>query len=238
MKKLIVIALLLMAFSGVGVRGQDQDQNQNKDDEQVRDLFVSYAATGSKGKPGAKIKIERLRDGKRQFVPLDAIFQSGDRIKLYFETNFPAFVELYNLGSSGGRQKLFPYAGASSRVKITSSYVVPYKATEWFEFDDRPGIERLSFIFSSAPIQPPASSSAHKRPSSAKKPVRPAGKASAEEAQQAFDKFDQARRGIDEEDEEDSRDFKRVQVKDDYYILGNQQRLQRAVKIAINLQHR
>jgi len=226
MKKLIVIALLCAAFSGV--RGQD--------DEQARDLFVSYAATGSKGKPGAKIKIELLRDSKRRFVPLNTIFQSGDKIKLYFETNFPAFVEIYNLGSSGDRQKLFPYAGTGSRVKVTSSYVVPYKATEWFEFDDKPGTEKLSFIFSTAQIQPQAVSSPSKRPAEANKPIRPAGQASADEAQQALDKFDQARRGI-EEDEEDGRDLKRVQVRDDYYILSTTQRLRRAVKIAIKLQH-
>ncbi|MGH9938471.1 MAG: hypothetical protein ACREAM_19695, partial [Blastocatellia bacterium] len=61
--------------------------------------------------------------------------------------------------------------------------------------------------------------------------------ASADEAQQALDKFDQARRGM-EEDEEDVRDLKRVQVKDGYYILSTRQRLQRSVKVAINLQHR
>ncbi|MGH9940426.1 MAG: DUF4384 domain-containing protein, partial [Blastocatellia bacterium] len=135
MKTLIVIVLLSAAFSGV--RGQD--------DEQARDLFVSYAATGSKGRPGAKVNIELLRGGKRRFVPLDTVFRSGDKIKLYFETNFPAFVEIYNLGSSGDRRKLFPYAGTGPRVKVTSSHVVPYKATEWFEFDDTPGTERLSF---------------------------------------------------------------------------------------------
>src|SRR5262245_62215667 len=139
MKKLIAIALLLTAFPGVGVSGQAQ----NEDVGQARDLFVSYAATGSNGRPGAKIKIELLRSGKRRFVPLDTIFQSGDRVKLHFETNFPAFVEIYNLGSSGARQKLFPHAGLGSRVKVTSSYIVPYKATEWFELDVTPGAERL-----------------------------------------------------------------------------------------------
>lgn len=229
MKKLIVFALLLIAFPSGGARGQD--------DEQTRDLFLSYAATGSKGKPGVRIKIELLRDGKRKFVPLNTTFQSGDKIKLHFETNFPAFVEIYNLGSSGERQKLFPNAGAASRVKVTSSYFVPHKATEWFEFDDTPGTERLSFIFSNAQIPPPANASAKtkKRPAGASGPVRPAGQASSGEAQQELDKFDQ--RGM-EEDAEDSRDLKRVQLQDDYYVLSTQQRLQRAVRIAINLHHR
>ncbi len=239
MKKLIAFALLLIAFPCAAARGQGEGQ--------TRDLFLSYAETGSKGSPGVKIKIELLRDGKRKFVPLNTIFESGDSIKLYFEANFPAYVEIYNLGSSGERQKLFPYTGAATRVKITSSYVVPREATKWFEFDDTPGTERLSFIFSNAEIPPSANSSAKKRPpanSSAKAkkrpasaggPIRPSGQVSADEAQQELDKFDQRAMEVDEED---SRDLKLVELQNDSYILSTQQRLQRAVKININLRHR
>ena len=60
MKKLIAFALLLIAFPSGDARGQD--------DGQARDLFLSYATTGSKGSPGVKIKIQLLRDGKLKFV--------------------------------------------------------------------------------------------------------------------------------------------------------------------------
>jgi hypothetical protein len=210
MKKLI-IALLLAAFSVGGVYGQSEDE--------ARDLFRA------KTRPGAKIRIELLRNGRREFVPLDTVFRSGDKIKLHFEVNFPAYVEIHNLGTSGARERLFPYPGAASRVKVTSGYVVPYQATQWFEFDDRPGVERLTFTFSSTQLiaannQPPS-----KKPSAGAAPVRPGGQATASETQQALDEFD-------------SRDLNRVQVKEDHYVFCNEQRLRRAVKVAINLQHR
>ena len=220
MNKLFIVASLLAAFMSLVVYGQDENQ--------ARDLFQSYAATG-KGQPGAKIKIELRREGEQRFVPLNTVFRAGDRVKLHFEVNFPAYVEIYNHGSSGQYQRLFPAPGTNALVKVSSNYVVPSQATEWFEFDDHPGTEQLSFIFSEAQLQPVSKPSPSTRPDSRRKSpgvtVNPESR-----TQQAIN--DLNTRALDE-----GRDLNRVQVKDEHYVFGSAERLHRAVGIVINLKH-
>jgi hypothetical protein len=223
MKKLITIIFIVASVLTATGYGQSEDQ--------ARDLFSTYAATGAKGRPGAKIRIELLRDGRRQFVPLDTVFRSGDKVKLHFEVNFPAYVEIYNRGSSGDFQRLFPYQGPNSRVKITSGYVVPNRANEWFEFDNTPGAERLTFIFSQAQIRPAAKPSKPKPPMRPGIEVNPGSQSAGDETQQAINELNS--RALEE-----GRDLKRVQVKDEYYVFCDAQRLRRTVGVVINLQHR
>src|SRR5262249_1607954 len=156
MKRLIIFALIVFSLSGRAAYAQDE--------EQARNLFLTHAADSSKGRPGAKINIELLRNNKRQMVPLNTVFRAGDKIKLHFEVNFPAYVEIYNRGTSGERERLFPYPGAGERMKIRSNYVVPYQTTQWFEFDNTPGTERLTFIFSSARLGAREANSTRNRP--------------------------------------------------------------------------
>lgn len=213
MKKLIATLFIAAAFLTTTAWGQSEDD--------AKDLFRTYATTGTKGRPGAKIRIELLRNGQRQFVPLDTVFRSGDKVKLHFEVNFPAYVEIYNQGSSGDVQRLFPYEGTNTRIKVTSGYTVPNKATEWFEFDNTPGTEKLAFIFSRAQIV------AKKQPGIVVNP----GKSEADKTQLAINDLNKSAL-------EEGRDLNRVQVKDEHYVFGNAQKLQRAVGVLIALQHK
>lgn len=222
MKRLITAVFLVITISTATGYGQDEDQ--------ARDLFRTYAATGTKGRPGAKIRIELLREGRRQFVPLDTVFRSGDKVKLHFEVNFPAYVEIYNHGSSGAMERLFPYQGSNARVKVTSAYVVPSSATEWFEFDNTPGTEKLTFIFSQAQIRPAVKT---QRPQPPKRPgvaVNPGSQSAGDETQEAINDLNS--RALEE-----GRDLKRVQVKDEHYVFCDAQRLRRIVGALIALKH-
>ncbi len=219
MKRLITTVFLTITILTATGYGQDEDQ--------ARDLFKTYAATGTKGRPGAKIRIELLRDGRRQFAPLDTVFRSGDKVKLHFEVNFPAYVEIYNHGSSGAMRRLFPYPGATARVKVTSAYVVPSSPTEWFEFDNTPGTEKLTFIFSQAEIRPAAKLPAPKRPGVVVNP----GSQSGDETQQAINDLNS--RALEE-----GRDLKRVQVKDEHYVFCDAGALRRTLGALIALKHR
>src|SRR5262245_26616517 len=145
MKKLIIIIGLFTALLSGSAFGQD--------DGQAKELYLSYGSTSSQGQPGAKLRLELLRNGERKFVPLDTIFYNGDKVKFHFEVNFPAYVEIYNRASSGKDQRLFPFSGAARRVNPTSDYIVPGGA-QWFEFTGKAGEERLTFLFSSAQIRP------------------------------------------------------------------------------------
>ncbi len=224
MKKRIIAVLFSLAL--LTAPGYSQEE------EQARDLFRTYATTSAKGRPGARIRIELLRNGSRQFVPLDTVFRSGDKVKLYFEVNFPAYVEIYNQGSSGAIERLFPYEGTNSRVRVTSAYTVPLKATEWFEFDETPGTEKLAFIFSRVQLRPVAKPQPEKQP--AKQPgiaVNPGSQGNGTATQQAI--TDLQTRALEE-----GRDLNRVQVKDEHYVFSTPQRLQRAVGVLIELKHR
>ncbi len=226
MKKLITIVFLVAAVLTATGYGQGEDQ--------AKDLFRTYAGTGAKGRPGAKIRIELLREGRRQFVPLDTVFRSGDKVKLHFEVNFPAYVEIYNHGSSGEIERLFPYQGSNSRVKVTSPYVVPSRATEWFEFDKTPGTEKLAFIFSQAQIRPAAKPQKPPKPQPPKHPsveVNPGSQSAGDETQQAINDLNS--RALEE-----GRDLNRVQVRDEYYVFCDAQRLRRTIGVMIALKHR
>jgi hypothetical protein len=213
MKKLITALFIAAAFLTTSAAAQSE--------EVAKDLFRTHVANANKGKPGVKIRIELLRNGQRQFVPLNTEFQSGDRVKLHFEANFPAFVEIYNQGTSGNVQRLFPFEGAPSRVKVVSPYIVPRSATEWFEFDETPGTEKLAFIFSRAQIV------AKKKPGAVVNP----GKSEADKTQLALNELNKSAL-------EEGRDLNRVQVKDEHYVFGNPEKLKQAVGVLIALQHR
>ncbi|MDX2043192.1 MAG: DUF4384 domain-containing protein [Acidobacteriota bacterium] len=221
MKKFIATLFIAVAFLTTNAFAQSEDD--------ARDLFRTHVANANKGRPGVKIRIELLRNGQRQFVPLNTEFSSGDKVKLHFEANFPAYVEIYNQGSSGNVQRLFPYETATSPVKVVSGYVVPRKATEWFEFDATPGTEKLAFIFSRAQIvaKPPVQTVAKKKPGLVVNP-----------GQSEADKTQLAQNDLNKSALEQGRDLNRVQVKDEHYVFGNPEKLKQAVGVLITLQHR
>lgn len=119
-----------------------------------RDLYFQYSPRPNQqqtGRPGARFWIERDRKGKREVVPTDTVFRSGDRVKFHFTVNFPAYVAVLNTGSTGRVQLLYPYTGSSQRVRPAVKQTVP-KGEFWFKFDDHPGEERLTFLMSARPI--------------------------------------------------------------------------------------
>ncbi|HEX7315716.1 MAG TPA: DUF4384 domain-containing protein [Pyrinomonadaceae bacterium] len=104
------------------------------------------------GRPGVRVRIELLRGGRARWVSTKTTFQAGDRVRFHFNMNFPGYVVIINTGSSGARTMLFPYEGVSNRVGLTADYTVP-QGQAWFEFDNTPGEEQLTFIMSKREIQ-------------------------------------------------------------------------------------
>lgn len=133
-----------------------------------RDLFNTYKEAGPTataqtpvassnnvsmtGRPGVRVRIELLRGGRARWVSTRTTFQAGDRVRFHFNMNFPGYVVIINTGSSGARSMLFPYEGVSNRVGLTADYTVP-QGQAWFEFDNTPGEEQLTFIMSKREIQ-------------------------------------------------------------------------------------
>jgi hypothetical protein len=222
--KVMMIAILLMSAVCLSARGQEPSQ--------ARDLFRSYSPDGANGNAGAKVRIELLRGSRRSFVSPDTIFRAGDKIKFHFETNFAAFVKIYNRGSSGKLEKLFPYPGVKSRVQASSDYVVPAAPEEWFEFDEKKGVEKIFFSFSAdSPAAPAAKPGAKKRPPAPGEKdivtVRNTEDNSAHEPEEIKDEADWS----------DTHDLKRILVDDEQYIFKGKQSPDRVVRITFRLQH-
>ncbi len=230
MKKVTIATFTLMFLLTIAAYGQ----SEFVEDKQARDLFKSYVQSGTKGSPGAGIRVELLRQGTRQFVPLTTVFRAGDKVKLHFEVNFSGYVEIYNLGSSGQFQKLFPPSESHLPVKPKIVYAVPNNPGEWFEFDDTAGVEQLSFVFSGVQIKT-SRPSVGLSPSTPPKPVKrheagivvnsPAG-----EKQQAINELNQ--RALNE-----GRDLKRVQVENEQYVFCRPENLQQALGVMVKLNH-
>ena len=127
-----------------------------------RDLYNTYGksetattATSAKppaGKPGVHVRVELDRGGRARWVSTKTVFQAGDKVRFHFAMNFPGYVVIINQGSSGKRSLLFPYNGVSNHIGRTADYTVP-QGEGWFEFDDTPGDEQLTFIMSRREIE-------------------------------------------------------------------------------------
>ena len=147
MKKLIsmiaALAFLLTVFS-VAAFAQEDEQG-------AKNLYLAHGRDSKHGRPGVKITIELKREGVTQKVPLNYVFRAGDKVKFHFETNFNAYVKVINIGSTGALQLLYPYRGATEFVTRARDYAIP-QGDLWFEFDQNPGAERLTFVFSSQPL--------------------------------------------------------------------------------------
>lgn len=234
MKKILAVTL----FCAGCLLGQTQAQTA----AEARDLFRTRVEDQRQGTPGAKITLELLRNGTPHFVPLDTLFYAGDKVKLHFELNFPAYVQIFNRGTSGKLVQLFPYPGATPQMRPGARRTVPESASEWFEFDRTPGAEELLFAFSATPIVQSAVA-AHPTPK-AKRPgpikpdtrVQPTRPATAGDQQDAMATLNA--RALDEAGAPLSRDLKRVRVSMEEYFFCQVERLTVTQVVGLTLQHR
>lgn len=150
MKKLIFGLMMLTAMSLLTSAAAGQ-----KPGAKPRDLFIEKEKDESKGKSGAKVRILLKRGNEpERYVSPNATFYSGDKIKLAFDINFSGHVALLNVGSSGRITMLYPYPGADSMVEPRDEeQLIPANQKDWITFDDRPGTEQISIVFSTNPIE-------------------------------------------------------------------------------------
>jgi hypothetical protein len=222
-----------------------------------RDLYNTYkseqpssTAKPSTGRPGARVRVELDRDGRARFVSTKTVFHAGDRVRFHFAMNFPGYVVIINQGSSGRRELLFPYKGVSNHIGRTADFTVP-QGEGWFEFDETPGTEQLTFIMSkreiqevtqittgaahtTPPVPPPASHPPVDHPVSETAPAvpplpasPPAPKTEEQEILAALNSRSLSR----------GRDLKMVEENNDGYVLATDQALEKPVGFKLTLTH-
>jgi hypothetical protein len=209
----------------------------------------SSTATPSMGRPGARVRVELDRGGKARFVSAKTVFRAGDKVRFHFAMNFPGYVAIVNQGSSGKRSLLFPYEGVSGHIGRTADYTVP-QGEGWFEFDDTPGTEQLTFVMSkreieevtqvtvgthtTPPAAPPASQPAVAPPVAEAAPAIPPPPASPPDPQTEEQEILAAlnSRSLDR-----GRDLKMVEENNDGYVLTTEQALEKPVGFKLTLTH-
>jgi hypothetical protein len=233
-----------------------------------RDLFNTYksdnasapatstAAKPTAGRPGARVRVELDRDGRARFVSTRTVFRAGDKVRFHFAMNFPGYVVVINQGSSGTRSLLFPYKGVSNHIGRTADYTVP-QGDGWFEFDDTPGTEQLTFIMSKREIEEVTqittgshgSSSAAAAPShpatapaavpAAAAPATPAPTpAPAPAATPAQTEEQEILAALNSRSLTRGRDLKMVEQETDAYVLTSDEALAKPVGFKLTLTHR
>ena len=93
-------------------------------------------------------------DGNEADVdPASAVFRSGDRVKLSFESNIDGYLYVVQEGSTGRWNVLFPNPdsnGGRNTIRRGEEYVVPPDG--WFQFDTNVGTEVLFVVLSKEPL--------------------------------------------------------------------------------------
>jgi len=243
-----IIACVL--FSAVSHQAAAQDTG-------ARDLYNTYgksesipspSASAAKptGRPGARVRVELDRGGKARWVSTKTVFRAGDKVRFHFAMNFPGYVVIINEGSSGKRSLLFPYKGVSNHIGRTADYTVP-QGEGWFEFDETPGTEKLTFIMSKREIQEVTqitTGEAHSSPPVAA-PVTPAPVPAAPAATPApapatatpQTEEQEILAALNSRSLSRGRDLKMVEDNTDSYVLASDETLAKPAGFQLTLQH-
>jgi len=152
-------------------------------DPDPRGIFLASntSTPGATAYPAVKFRIELNRNGQVSPVPATYRFQSGDRFHFLFELNQSSYVYVVNrsvegdpdqmgalLGTRGinvvnqgpgaregapGLQLLWPAQGGNARLAAGQAQSVP-GPTQYFEFDTKPGLEKIALVVSPYPVDP------------------------------------------------------------------------------------
>jgi hypothetical protein len=251
----------LLLCAALGMQAQSGTQSQGP-----RDLYNTYgkaptttaspAGSPASGQPGVRVRVELDRGGKARWVSPRTVFRAGDRVRFHFAMNFTGYVAIINLGSSGKRTLLFPEPGMNNRIGRTADYTVP-QGEGWFEFDNTPGIEELTFVMSKqeipevaavngAPANPALSSSVPQpvAPPAAVPPtaVAPVPAPALAQPQMAANppktEEDEILEALNARSLTQGRDLKVVEQETDGYVLSSEEALAKPVGFKLRLQHR
>lgn len=109
----------------------------------------------SVGKGGMKIWLEKQVgcDESKWFIKVapTSVFYTGDCVRAKFQLNFPGYLTIYNLGTSGVKKKLFPKDAQSKLILPKKTDYLPHE--KGWRFEGEPGTEQLFFVVSKLPLK-------------------------------------------------------------------------------------
>ncbi|MBI3208236.1 MAG: DUF4384 domain-containing protein [Candidatus Solibacter usitatus] len=121
-------------------------------DKEVRLVTAQYSG----GRPlGLRYAImKRNEDSSWDEASPDAVFQTGDKIRVKVESNEAGHLYIVAKGSSGNWDVLFPSKkinGGDNRVEAGEAQLLPGTNAQW-TLDSKPGEERLFLVLSRKPV--------------------------------------------------------------------------------------
>jgi hypothetical protein len=114
---------------------------------------VKIAPKKRRPRLGVQVKMELKTDDGSEFVsPQNSEFKTGDKWRLQFKVNYPAYVAVLARQSSGSFVLMFPCAGDNNFIPPMSFFTIPTNPSKLFEFKEPAGEENLTFIMSQRKI--------------------------------------------------------------------------------------
>jgi len=141
-KTLMTLTLSLLVMSGL---------TQARQQATSKDLFLNFQTNasqssgsgGQSGKPGARVQIERKRNGRLAFVSPTQPILSGDQIAFRTTLNFAGYLTVLNFGTSGKISTLY-----YGQVNPGKDMRIP--AEGWITVAGPAGKEVVNFMMSGA----------------------------------------------------------------------------------------
>ena len=133
----------------IQIASKDKDKHQAKPQDTIAMANPADTTSESEVSNGIKYWIELQRGGKRFRCNSRTAFKSGDQIRFHVipEVDGYAYVVLKQ-GSSGAKPAVLypPQEKPNNILRADTDYPLPYDG--WLAFDNTPGIEKLSLVFS------------------------------------------------------------------------------------------
>ncbi len=130
-----------------------------QEEESARNIYYKGKQTVQgrpKGRIGTMVRIERKRSEQdpAMWVSSATGFSSGDRIRLHIHVNRPGYLTVFNQGTRGDLQLIYPKKLDDARTMIspTLDFTIPTSSKKWLEFDEVPGTERMVIMLSAKPL--------------------------------------------------------------------------------------
>ena len=109
------------------------------------------AAAPVEANTGLRYWIELVQsDGQMKRVARTRTFRNGEKIRFHFESNVDGYLAMVLTDSTGATKTLFPTSAVrngNNAMERGKDYVLP-SADAWFKFDQSPGQEHLTIVFS------------------------------------------------------------------------------------------
>lgn len=152
-------ALAIMLAAVVGIAGQSVKPRQSNrggangtGDANARDLYYDTGASssGEARNLGIRVKVYSMtQECNLTQVSPNSRFVAGDRVRFGVESNDKGYLYIVQRGSTGKSTLLFPHQqidAGKNQLGRGMELIVP--GDNWYKFDNTPGVEYLTFIFS------------------------------------------------------------------------------------------